>query len=174
MQLSFELQSIYAASLANKGTMRYCVSNRGEKKKFRVYRKKSENRFWEDQWFRFNSRNKRRLPSRASFLRSGQVPGLCVQVEQKHFYSTAEFLRRRRSRVKDIQREKERQRQKIDWKIMCCEILNWKQILEYCVGEIELYIEMYIRMTRRIFTFLSSWCIHCASKNIIWMVKKNC
>lgn len=143
MQLSFELQSIYAASLANKGTMRYCVSNRGEKKKFLVYRKKSENRFWEDQWFRFNSRNKRRLPSRASFLRSGQVPGLCVQVEQKHFYSTAEFLRRRRSRVKDIQREKERQRQKIDWKIMCCEILNWKQILEYCVGEIELYWNVY-------------------------------
>lgn len=56
----------------------------------------------------FNPRNKRRLPSRASFLRSGQVPGLCVQVEQKHFYSTAEFLPRRRSRVKDIQREKKK------------------------------------------------------------------
>lgn len=101
----------------------------------------------------FNPRNKRRLPSRASFLRSGQVPGLCAQVEQKHFYPTAEFLRRRRSRVKDIQRERgggregERERklrQKIDWKIMCCEILDWKQILEHCIGEIELYWNLYL------------------------------
>lgn len=136
MQLSFELQSIYVTSLANEGTMRYCVSYRVQKRKKKKNFGSTERKpIMRGPVISFNPRNKRRLPSRASFLRSGQVPGLCAQVEQKHFYPTAEFLRRRRSRVKDIQRERQggqeregererKLRQKIDWKIMCCEILD--------------------------------------------------
>lgn len=60
---------------------------------------------------------------------------------------------------------------------MCWGILNWKQILEYCVGEIELYWNVYSNDEKDHFhIFKYSLCIkkyHLnGKKKIVW--KKNC